>query len=174
MFGVARVGRSWVVLGPASAATCPRGLLDLELGDVWLVAVGQWSHPLLLVLLVGAAPLRYHRLAPIAALLKIVGAVGHAATLGRMERTHSSVLMVIAAGQRALLGGEEVLSGRDSTSVDPTGDLAWVPRRTQRWLLRHPVGSGAMSWIGTAVGVALGTAEHGSLGRRRPIVPSLK
>ena len=174
MFGVARVGRSWVVLGPASAATCPRGLLDLELGDVWLVAVGQWSHPLLLVLLVGAAPLRYHRLAPIAALLKIVGAVGHAATLGRMERTHSSVLMVIAAGQRALLGGEEVFAGSDSASVDSAGDLARVSRRAQRRLLGHPVSSGAVRWIGTAVGVALGTAEHGSLGRRRPIVPSLK
>ena len=102
LLDVARIGRSGVVLGCASAATAR--LLDLELGDVWLVAIRHRGHPLLLVLFVGAAaPLRYHRLAPIA-LLKIVGAVGHAA-LGRMERPHSSVLM-IAAGQGALLGGQ--------------------------------------------------------------------
>ena len=102
LLDVARIGRSGVVLRCASAATSR--LLDLELGDVWLVAICHGRHPLLLVLFVcAAAPLRYHRLAPIA-LLKIVSAVSHAA-LGRMECPHSSVLM-IAAGQGALLGGQ--------------------------------------------------------------------
>ena len=72
LLDVARIGRSGVVL----ASTATSRLLDLELGDVWLVAVGHRRHPLLLVLFVGAARLGYHWLAPIA-LLKIVGAVGH-------------------------------------------------------------------------------------------------
>ena len=121
------------------------GLLDLELGDVWLVAVGHGRHALLLVLLVGGAPGRADqrlRAVSAAALLKIVRAVRHpTAAVGRVESTHA-VVGADSTRKRALLAGHQVLAGgRHAACIDAPADLARIASRAQRWLLGHPVGS---------------------------------
>ena len=169
LINIAAVGRPRMIVVIIIASSA--GLLDLELGDVGLVAVGHGWHALLLVLLVGGAPsCADQRLGPVgaAALLKIVRAVRHSATaVGRVEGPHA-VIGSDPSGERALLAGHQVLAGgRHASCIDAPTDLTRVARRAQRRLLGHPVGSRPVRRVRS-----LGTcgSGHGPLRRRGSVV----